>query len=1078
MRGTNEGMSHPQKIDAIQGCERLTGSDDTFGFHAGQLQGTGVSDRALAAGTDLGGVTILRQLGSGGMGQVYQARQHAPPRPVAVKVVRPGAADPSHRRLDDEAELLGQLDHPHIARVYTVGRRTVAGRSCPWIMMELVEGARTVTEWVHAGRQGVAERVALVHAASEALAAAHSKGVIHLDLKPSNILVDRRGVLKLIDFGIGRRSGLNGRDQRPAEGRIVGTPGSMSPEQLAGRDDLIDARSDIYCLGQVLFELVVGRPPAGRPETPAAARALLAGSAGPLPRTIEVATAARAAGCPRFAAADLAAIVGRCLAVDPAARFSTAWELASELGRWRSGHLLRCRRPEAAERICRWTRRHPAVAILSVLMAFLVITAVTAISWFAVENGRERKHAERAADAARVSLAAALLRQAVAAGRQHEPATVSRLLADRRAAVAALTLPPGPGMMPSTDGLAIRCLKVGLDDAVACWADAEGPMTAVAIAADGSRAIAGDAGGGVTVFSLRGGSLQQVGALGVSGGRVWAAAVSPADDLAAVAGDAGTVSLINLSQPVLRENLVGATGRIYGLAFLPAGDRLVSGGRDGVVRLWDANTHKLIRTYGPVATSVYGVAVSADSKTVAAALRDGSVRLWSVATGESVGQLVGHQGRVFSVAFSPDGRLLASASEDQTVRLWDLAGLSERRRLDHPARVNAVQFTGNERLVTASSDRLLRCWQVTGQRPPRELSGHAAGIWAVATAAGGGAVLSASADGTVRQWDGAGDPQPRLSVDEPVKCLALSTDGRQLAVGTNQGTVSVWDPATGSRLVQASLTTGPINGLCWLPGSGQLLVAAGDGLVGRYTLIADGGVDGAGGCRLEPAGELAGHRRRIFAVAATAASTKIATAGEDKTVRLWTAAGEPAGLLRHPGRVFSVAFAGASRSDLLATGCEDGLMRIFTPEGRECGRADGHRGQVNSVCWNPRPARGWDVASAGADGQVRLWRLPGRDQPGAINLQPVMTLAGAAGKIWQITACRQEPLLVGATDAGEVILWDTHEPSPLEVLAGHAEAVWAVAVGPAEHRLISGGWDKTVRFWGVSAHDWSQRLAE
>lgn len=1069
-------MNHPRETVAARDSERLTGNDETFGFTTVAGTVTAGSSGGLPAGTDLGGVTILRLLGSGGMGQVYEARQHAPPRTVAVKLMRAEAAELWHRRLDDEAELLGQLDHPHIARVYMVGRRRVVGQDVPWLMMELVQGGRSVTAWARMGRLGVAERVALMQDAATALAAAHAKGVLHLDVKPSNILVDQHGLLKLIDFGIGRRYDPRNRDRSRAVGRITGTPGAMSPEQLAGRDDLLDARSDVYSLGLVLFELVVGRPPAGQPETPAAAAALLAGASEFRPPAGAVIAAARAAGCSQFAAADLAAIVGRCLAVNPADRFATAWELAEELGRWRSRRLLRCRRPGLAERLCRWAGRHPAVASLSALLLVTAVTAVTLIGRFAVENSRERNRAERAADTARVSLAGALLRQAVAAGQQHEPATVSRLLADRQATLAAVSLPPGPGLLPAGDGLAVRCLRAGLDEAVAFWANPQGAVTAVAIAAGGSRAVVGDAAGNVTVFALSGAGLEPLGTAGLPGGRIWAAAVSRTGNRAAVAGDAGTIMLIDPEQPNQAVNLEGSSARIYGLAFLPSGDRLVSAGRDGVVRLWEVQTHELIRSYGSGGTSVYGLAVSPDGRTVAAARRDGSVQLWDIATGEPAGALTGHRGRVFSVTFAPDGQLMASASEDQTVRLWELASLRERRRLDHPVRVNAVRFVGDDRVVTASGDRFLRCWQVTGQQPPRELAGHADGIWAVAASESGDAILTASADGTLRRWTGAGDPQPRFSLAAPVKCLAHAGAGQQLAVGTTAGTVSVWDSATGSRLARVEPAAGPINGLCWLPGSGELLVAAGDGFVGRYRLAIDDAADAAA-YRLQLVGSLSGHSRRVFAVAATTDGASLATAGEDKTVRLWTAEGEPRGLLKHPGRVFSVAF-DPSGLELLATGCEDGLVRIFTSEGQECCRAPGHRGQVNSVCWNALPTRGWDIASAGADGHAQLWRLDGREGQEPRSLHRVRTLTGAAGKIWQIAASRDEPLLVAATDAGEVILWDTHEPSPLQVLAGHREAAWAVALGPAERRLFSGGWDRAVRLWGVSAHDWAQRLAD
>ncbi len=1079
-------MDHSRKKGSGPRPETLTDAEATFGFVSGRINDreAGVTD-LLAAGTDLGGVTILHLLASGGMGQVYVAEQHAPPRRVAVKVVSTEVAERVGRLLDDEATLLGQLEHPHIARVHTVGWWTVAGSRLPWIMMELVRDGRAITAWAKDADLSVDRRVALVGAAAAAVAAAHAKGVLHLDLKPANILVDRDGVVKLIDFGIGRRVGGGDMgDRRPAA--VVGTPASMSPEQFTGRADLIDARSDIYGLGRVLYELVAGHPPADRPAGTGRGRLLAVahGSANP-PATDaapghpavaeglrrQVAQAARQSGCGRFAAADLAAIVSRCLAVQPADRFATAWELTEELACWQSGRPLRCRPPGPLERAARRVVRHPVEAGLVGLVLVIALAAAVAIVRFSLASDRERRRAEQAADAARVSLAAALLRQAVAAGNQHEAETAGQLLADRQATLATLTTPPAAGLLPRSDGLAVRCLRAGLDEAAASWANPQGAVTAVAAAAEGGRVVVGDASGRATVLSLPAFGFEETAAFDTGVGRVWAVAVSRAGDRAAVAGDSGEIQLLRIDEPSSGKRLRRAGGRIYAVAFSPDGSRLVSGGRDGRVRLWNLERGEVERAFGPVSCSIYGIAVSPDGATLAAALRDGTVQLWNLPTGEPAGRLQGHQGRVFSVAFSPDGLLLASASEDQTVRLWDCTSLREQRRFDHPVRVNAVQFCGRDRLVTAAGDRLLRCWQVAGQRPPRELAGHGGSLWAVATV--DGTVLTASADGSVRRWNGGGDPQPRLAVPAAVKCLALTEDGRQLAIGTVAGGVRICNAVSGRPLAEVDLAAGPVNGLCWLPGSRAVLVAAGDGTVSRYRLTGAAKPPADADLELILDRQFRGHRRRVFAVTATADGGTIATAGEDKTVRIWTAAAATEiAELAHAGRVFTVAYSVSGR---LASGCEDGVVRVFSPAGRLLYRAGGHKGQVNSVGWNPRPQRDWDLASAGADGFIRLWRLPqiSRDASKPVDAVLVRTLAGANGKIWQLTPCRREPLLVAATDTGSVILWNTDEPSPLEVLTGHGDAAWAVALGPGEQWLASGGWDRAVRFWGIPARSWT-----
>ena len=336
-------------------------------------------DEAAQAAASLPGAIgpyrILSLLGEGGMGRVYLAREANPDREVALKVVR-GLSSSALQRFRREIALLGQLEHPGIVRLYAAGEDTVGGLPSPWFALEVVRGP-DLRGYLERDKPDLRARIGLLSKLARAAHYAHQRGIVHRDLKPSNVLVDEHGQPKILDFGIARLHGEAGGDMTQA-GQVVGTLPYMSPEQLSGQGHEVDARSDVYALGAIGYELISGRLPHPRLSTSTLFEALDIVRREDPPTLESLASGARG---------DLSTVVMKALAAEPAQRYASAAEFADDLDAVLGHRPIRARAPTLSYRATRFVRRHRALSIAAGIV-FASLLAATIVSALAAQRAR------------------------------------------------------------------------------------------------------------------------------------------------------------------------------------------------------------------------------------------------------------------------------------------------------------------------------------------------------------------------------------------------------------------------------------------------------------------------------------------------------------------------------------------------------------------------------------------------------------------------------------------------------------------------------------------------------------------
>ncbi|MBI3966290.1 MAG: protein kinase [Chloroflexi bacterium] len=824
-------------------------------------------------GQELGQYRIVEPLGEGGFARVYLGVHTKIKLKVAIKVLHQVLLvdDGEKSRFLKEAEIAAKIGgQHHIVTIHDYDERD----GLAYFVMEYVPG-RTLKQRLleHPGRPSSVPLVREVTAAiGDALDFAHEHRVLHRDVKPANVLLGVDGRIVLADFGVA----VLQEGAAPSGWSIIGTPAYMSPEQAQGRS--LDRRCDVYGFAVMLYEMLTGRPPYVA-DTPVALMNMHVYRPLPLPRELNPALPE-----------EVEWILLRGLAKNPDDRYGSAGELTSDL----LGVLSTGPAGDDEER---------AVAVGRRLRA-----TVQQRAWPTLARlGDELRDWAFERQALPPPVAAP---QPAAALPATAPAVDTEATGAFQVAVApgyAGAVPPSPYAAPPPT--APGSFAPSVPPAAAAPAGFQSAPPAArpegAPPMPESPPSSGNLFG--RLFS-RGGSPPPPPAPSSTG-----PAAPPSQPVGASPGDAPSPSgpaptspdAITDQTPIepLRElvRLERAEAMVAASASYDAESR----GYEGSAALAGAASSPR-RYVGPLfghADWVLAVTYSTDGRWLASGSKDQSVRLWDTATGETVRVLEGHTNRVGAVAFSPNGRWLASGSYDRTIRIWDpVSGLLARTLPSHERSVYSVAFdpTGR-RLASGSEDGRIRLWDVES--------------------------------GTLIAEYGGGDP---------INSVAFSSDGALLASGAESGELTLWDSATGRRLATGRADESWVNCVAFDPTRPRLASAGGEGAIrlwelGDYLAEASPSASGTAAPAREalfafPAGELLGHVGAVWSVAFAPGGDLLASASEDRSVRLWDLTrGESRAMLEgHTDGVRSVAFAPDGRA--VASGANDGSIRIWTVE--------------------------------------------------------------------------------------------------------------------------------------------------
>lgn len=1065
---------------------------------------------------------LLKVLGEGGMGVVYDARQTSIDRSVALKMIKGAAAenDKQQAKFIAEAVVTGDLDHPNIVPIYDVGRNETGNL---FYSMKKVSG----TPWDKViEKKSLAENLEILMKIADAIAFAHARGVVHRDLKPENTMLGDYGEVLVMDWGLAQPSRTFRKNASITEtSSMGGTPAYMAPEMATGPLEKITHLSDVYLLGAILYEIVTGKPPH---QGKNAMKCLMA--------------AARNEIVPTDKTGELVDIARKAMATNPADRYQTVQELQQAIRQYQSHTESIALSTRAEEDLKEAAKSDDYQQYSKALFGFEEA--------YALWDGNQRAkagvsqaqfaYAESALRKGDFDLGLSLLdpslpdhqvlRQKLQSEKQEREARKARIAAFKKTLVAVAVV-----FLVVVSGAAVwinheRSLAViARDDAITAQKQEEiAKRDAVkarddAVAARDQEALARRAEEKAKLVAEE--RRQEA-----DNQRMIAEAARIEEEkqkrAAEIARDEAEVARQQEEIAKKKEEYEAYIAQI-GLAAAKIDENAFDTARDLLNRCkpelrnweWGRLMHlcsQSVRTF-PAGAPLDAIAVSRDGQWFATGGWDGAARIWNRETGE-VRHVLKHGGLyVHAVAFSPDGRWLATGGDDPQgfAQVWDVeTGQRVKTFQGHEDGVLSVAFSRDgRRLLTSSYDKTARLWDVANGDEIKSFLGHTWWVWQAVFSPAEDRIVTVSQDGTAVVWDIDSDRRtpPFNGHQGPVYCAAFSPDGKTVVTGGYDRRLLAW---------QADEVR-PYN----------------------FRNLASGG-DVAQKVKYR---ELDGHATSVWSVHFSNDGRLLLSSSQDNTVRLWDF--ETGAVLQtfrgHDSMVRSCAFVpgerailSASRDDTVREWSVAGYEELRTLQGR---RLEGHADAVLAAAYSPdqksvvtasrdRTARVWDaltgherivleeghaflastarffdhgkkLVTAAVDNTARVWdvstgtQLQRFDRTGRAavavvspdekwlltggtekdaqlwdlaNGQRVKAFAGHKNEITAAAFSRDGRQIVTADSKGLAILWNRETGEKLRELRGHSRRVNAVEFLPEAGRVITASGDNTVSQWDLA----------
>lgn len=1035
---------------------------------------------------------IVRPHAKGGLGEVLIARDKELGRDVALKQIQSRYARhaESRARFVREAEITGSLEHPGVVPVYALGTYD-DGR--PYYAMRLIQG-ESLSDAIRAFHsQSFATSAArLVELRKllrrfldvcNAMDYAHSRGVLHRDLKPGNVMLGKFGETLVVDWGLAKAKG-QGPCSADADhtrlsdscdvnqtqaGARLGTPAYMSPEQAAGQYESLGPASDVYSLGATLYAILVGAAPFREADSVDALLADVRSGRYPSPQSMQP-------WLPR----PLCAICQKAMALMPQDRYSSCGALAADMEAWMADVPITALKESPMQRLARMGRRHRT----AVAAAFIVLfTAVVALAVNRVLVGMEKSRTEKALGKMTAAEAAAE-EQRVLAEQRAEAELQARRLADRNEYLARISLAqqawqsgsvvqltsileriaPKPGE-PDPRGFEYFHLWKLLDDNIVTLSGHEGAIAYCDLSPDGRLvATAGWDDHRLMVWD-RG-----------SGECLWRKALPQAvnsvaftrDGRFVIVGEESAISVWDAASHKEFQRIEGTVSKPRSVAVSDDGTYVAFASVDDGVcvldcRSWQVASPKAL-VADPIPGGLWTVKFRPETHVLAMAggpfIGAGTVRFWDLDADQDRGQVQGHLSAITAIAFSADGERLWTGSGDRSVEEWDLESRKQKGEFrGHSGSVTAIcPSQDGKRMYTAGSDRTIRVWSIPDRRQVDVWKGHAGVVTHLALAANGDYLVSSSADGTARVWNPevrrgystldpkksalpnllgllAGFALPKELVDRLDISLTLdfSVDSKLLLQNSvslaSGGTIRLWDIGRRTSLAERRAPPGYFFTAAVLSIDGRTVYAA-EAAMADLALALQGRQKGFGSMRIVAWSPQEATYRPLtdkmnevtFDLAVHPDGSMLAAATSSGRILLWRTSdgGQDKALTTNAGYPFSIGFRRAG--DYLASASHTGRIHVF------------------------------DVRSG-----KRIAEFGDAESAHGIDFSPNGDLLAVGG---------------GYTDeklrsSGLVNVWDWQAGRKRASFEGHAMFVRSVVFSPRGDRLLSVGLDGNAKLWDM-----------